>query len=64
MVNRFSHTNAHLIEYPSNNSKTTGNLWFYSKDESPNFNADIADTNSFKVFMYKSIIKKYSCICK
>ena len=25
-----------LIEYSSNNSETTGNLWFYSKDEATN----------------------------
>ena len=31
-----------LIEYSSNDSETTGSLWFYSKDEPTNFNADIA----------------------
>ena len=31
-----------LIEYSSNYSKTTGSLWFFSKDETTNFNADIA----------------------
>ena len=34
-----------LIVYSSNYSETTGNLWFYSKDEAANFNADIAKTD-------------------
>ena len=38
-----------LIEYDSNYSETTGSLWFYSKDEATNFNADIAN-NNFKSF--------------
>ena len=41
-----------LIEYTSNYSKTTGSLWFYSKDEATNFNADIANNNNFKSFKY------------
>ena len=41
-----------LIEYSSNYSETTGSLWFYSKDEATNFNADIAN-NNFKSFEYK-----------
>ena len=41
-----------LIEYSSNYSET--NLWFYSKDEVTNFNADIANTNDFKSFKYKA----------
>ena len=36
-----------LLEYSSNYSNMTGTLWFYSKDEATNFNADIDDTNSF-----------------
>ena len=36
-----------LIEYSSNYSETTGSLWFYSKDEATNFNANIANTNNF-----------------
>ena len=36
-----------LIEYSSNYSETTGNLWFYSKDETTNFNADIANDGNF-----------------
>ena len=43
-----------LIEYSPNCSETTESLWFYSKDETTNFNADIANTNNFKSFKYKS----------
>ena len=43
-----------LTEYSSNYSETTGSLWFYSKDEDTNFNADIADDNNFKSFNYKA----------
>ena len=43
-----------LIEYSSNYSKTTGSLWFYSKDEATNFDADIANTDEFKSFKYKA----------
>ena len=42
------------IEYSSNYSETTGSLWFYSKDEGTNFNADIANNNNFKSFEYKA----------
>ena len=31
-----------LLEYNPNYSNTTGSLWFYSKDEVTNFDADIA----------------------
>ena len=37
-----------LIEHSSNDSETTGSLWFYSKDEGTNFNADIVNDNNFK----------------
>ena len=37
-----------LIEYSSNYSETTGSLWFYSKDETTNFNNNIANTDNFK----------------
>ena len=37
-----------LIEYSSNYSETTGSLWFYSKDEATNSNADIPNTNNFQ----------------
>ena len=43
-----------LIEYSSNYSETTGSLWFYSKDEATDFNADIANDNTFKSFKYKA----------
>ena len=39
-----------LIEYSSNYSETTGSIWFYSKDEETNFNADIANDSNFKPF--------------
>ena len=39
-----------LKEYSSNCPETTGSLWFYSKEEAANFNADIADDNNFKSF--------------
>ena len=41
------------MKYSSNYSATTGSLWCYSKDEATNFNADIANTDSFKFFRYK-----------
>ena len=43
-----------LIEYSSNYSETTASLWFYSKDQAIDFNADIANTNNFKSFKYKA----------
>ena len=43
-----------LAEYSSNYSETTESLWFYSKDEATNFNADIANNNNFKFFEYKA----------
>ena len=51
---RFSHGNVKLIEYSSNYSETTGSLWFYSKGEATNFNADVVDNNNFKSFTYKA----------
>ena len=42
-----------LIEYSSNFSETTGTLWFYSKDEASNFDADIQNVDDFKSFKYK-----------
>ena len=39
-----------LIEYNSSYSETTGSLWFYSKDEATNFNANI----DFKSIKYKA----------
>ena len=43
-----------LIEYSSKYSETTGSLWFYSKDEAIDFNADIVNDNNFKSFKYKA----------
>ena len=40
------------VEHSSNYSETTGSLWFYSKDEATNFNADIASDSNFKSFKY------------
>ena len=39
-----------LTEYISSYSETTGSLWFYSKDEATDFNADIANDNNFNKF--------------
>ena len=43
-----------LIEYSSNYSETTRSLWFYSKDEATDFNADIVNDNNFKSFKCKA----------
>ena len=43
-----------LIKYSSSFSETTGSLWFYSKDEATNFNADIANANNSKYVKYKA----------
>ena len=43
-----------LLEYSSNYSETTGNLWFYSNNEASDFNADIASTDNFSSFEYKA----------
>ena len=37
-----------LIEYSSNYSETTESLWFCSKDEATNSDADIANNNNIK----------------
>ena len=37
-----------LIEYSSGYSETTGSLWFHSKNEADNFNANIANDNDLK----------------
>ena len=42
-----------LIESNSNYSETARSLWFYSKDETTNFNADIVNTDDFKSLNYK-----------
>ena len=43
-----------LIQYSSNYSETSGQLWFYSKDKATNFDADIGNTGYFKSFKYKA----------
>ena len=43
-----------LIEYSSNYSEITGSLWFYSKYQAINFDADIEDNDDFKSFKYKT----------
>ena len=43
-----------LREYSSNYSETTRSLWFCSKGEATDFNADIGNTDSFKSFKYKA----------
>ena len=42
-----------LIEYSSNYSETES-LWFYSKHEETNFDANIANNNNFKSIKYKA----------
>ena len=43
-----------LIKYSSSFSATALSLWFYSKDETTNFNADVANPDKFKSFKYKA----------
>ena len=43
-----------LIESTSSYSETTGNLWFYSKYEAIDFNANITNTDNFRSFKYKA----------
>ena len=43
-----------VLEYSSNYSETTRNLWLYSKDKATNFNNNIANTNNFKFFKCKA----------
>ena len=44
-----------LLEYSCNYSDTAGSLWFYSKDEAANFNANVVGNNNF------NDNRKYSC---
>ena len=50
-----------LIEYSSNYSKATGNLWFYSEDEETNFNADVANNNNNNNFRSFKFIFSSTC---
>ena len=43
-----------LLEYSANYFDTTGSLSFYSKDGANNSNANIASTNTFEYFKYKT----------
>ena len=43
-----------LIEYSSSFSAVALSLWFYSKDETTGFNADVANTDKFISFKYKA----------
>ena len=47
-----------MLQYSSNYSDTTGSLWFYSKDEATDFNADITYNNDFQSFKYKTILTR------
>ena len=40
--------------YPQKYSETTASLWFNSKDEATNLNANIANEDNFKSFKYKA----------
>ena len=44
----------YLLEHSSNYSDTTGSLWFYSKDEATDFNADITNNGTLKSFNCKA----------
>ena len=44
-----------LLEYSSNYCDMIGNLWFYSKDEAINFNADFVDGKAFQSFIGEKI---------
>ena len=43
-----------LIEYNSNFSEIKRSLWFYLKDETTDFNNNIANSNDFKSFKCKA----------
>ena len=43
-----------LLEFNSNYSDTTGNLWFSSNDEATNFNANSEDNNAFEFLKCKT----------
>ena len=50
----FVMTMYNLLENSSNYSVMTGRLWFCSRDEATNFNADIWNNVTFKFFVYKT----------
>ena len=43
-----------LLDYSSKYSDMTCSLWFYSKDEATNFNADITNGSNCKFVNYKA----------
>ena len=49
-LSEYSSKYSAIYDYSYNYS----DLWFYSKDEATNFNTDIANTNNFKSFTYKT----------
>ena len=51
-----------LLEYSSNCSDMTASLWFHSKNEVNNFNANIKNTDALKSFEYKTkLLGRHSC---
>ena len=50
----FGYANCNFVKYSSDYSDKTGSSWFYSKDETANFNADNRDNNAFNSFKYKA----------
>ena len=46
-----------LIEYSSNYSEVTRSLWFYSKNQATNFNADIANNHNIVLNLLKIRLK-------
>ena len=44
------------MEYSANYCDTTGSSWFYSKDETDNFDADIRNTHAFKPSKEKGLL--------
>ena len=43
-----------FLEYSWNYSKTTGNLWLYSKDQATTFDSDVANGDAIKSFKCKA----------
>ena len=43
-----------MLEYSSNYADITGSVWFYTKDESTNFNNYVTNTDNFKSFKHKA----------
>ena len=42
------------MEYSSHYYGMTGSFWFYSKDETTDFDNGVVSNNAFKSFMYKA----------